>query len=144
MAGARVRKRTWRERLGLQPPPPDPDEWVPVTSASVDDVKTGSSRQASRLAKTLEAAGIETQLKPYVVPDPPTTRTSGPDVADRIRVAVLVHHRDSAQARERLRSLDEESARRRQRERDQISDDELTRLSLEAPEELKGQAADDG
>ena len=106
MADGRVRqRRTWRERLGLQPPPQDPDEWVPVTSATVDDANTGFSSLASPSAKALEAAGIETQQKPYVLPDAPATRTSGPDVTDRIRVAVLVHHRDLDRARERLRTV---------------------------------------
>ena len=81
MADGRVRqRRTWRERLGLQPPQQDPDEWVPVTSATVDDANTGFSSLASRSAKALEAEGVETQQKPYVLPDTPATRTSGPDV----------------------------------------------------------------
>jgi hypothetical protein len=106
MADGRLQqRRTWRERLGLQPPPQDPDAWVPVTSASVDNAQTGFSSLASRSAKALEAAGIETQQKPYVLPDEPATHTSGPEVTDRIRVAVLVHYRDLDRAREQLRSL---------------------------------------
>ena len=75
---------------------------MPVTSASVDNPQTGFSSLASRAAKALETAGIETQQKPYALPDEPATRSSGPDVIDRIRVAVLVHHRDLDRARERL------------------------------------------
>jgi hypothetical protein len=106
MADGRVRRGArGANASGSSRPPQDPDEWVPVTSATVDDANTGFSSLASRSAKALEAAGIETQQKPYVLPDAPATQTSGPDVTDRIRVAVLVHYRDLDRARERLRTV---------------------------------------
>ena len=61
--------RTWRERLGLQAPPPDPDEWVPVISGRVEDAETGFSGRALRAAEVLEDAGIEAQQRPYVACD---------------------------------------------------------------------------
>jgi len=99
-----------RQRLGLRPSPPDPDEWVAVASARIDDTDTGDSMIASRLAEVLGEAGIEAQQRRYVVPDNHSlpTFTSGPGARDRLQVAVLVRRRDLQRTQERLRDLQEE------------------------------------
>jgi hypothetical protein len=122
-------KKGWRERLGLKQPEPDPEDWVSVTSARINNFVTGFSRTAARAAQALTDTGIETEQRPYALPD--TTgyqRLPGaiPSPADRIRVAVLVRRRDLERAKEVLRphvSLADDP------EPEPISDDELDRLS---------------
>jgi hypothetical protein len=98
-------KRSWRERLGLQQPAPDPDEWVTAVSTVVDDTETGFSELADSAVTALAQDGIETERRPYVIPDrggvnwlPGFT----PNASDRIRIAVLVRRRDLERARAAL------------------------------------------
>ncbi len=125
-------RKSWREHLGLGQPELDPDDWVSVTSTRIDDAETGFSRAAARAAQALTDAGIETEQRPYALPD--TTgyhRLPGaiPGPADRIRVAVLVRRRDLERAKEVLRphvSLPDDPGP------EPICDDELDRLSKDA------------
>lgn len=130
----------WLKRLGLQAPAQDPDAWTPiVTDQLVDDPATGTSNIAARIIEVLASAGIEAQQRPYVVPHQPKLNVNvgvladpGPDAADRLRVSVLVHNRDL----ERATALPElQKELNRQQEPYPVSDEELTRQSLQAGEE---------
>jgi hypothetical protein len=127
-------RKSWRERLGVQRPAPDPDDWVSVISARVNDAETGFSGTAVRAAKVLTESGIQTERRPYALPDSGGyLRLPGalPSSVDRIRVAVLVRRRDLERAKEVLRphvGLPDDP------EPEPISDEELTRLSQEAGE----------
>jgi hypothetical protein len=131
---SRGSRKSWRERLGLQEPEPDPGDWVPVTSAGINNGATGFSRTAARAAQVLTDTGIETEQRPYVLADAGGyLRLPGaiPSSADRIRVAVLVRRRDLDRAKEVLRpyvSLPDDP------EPEPIRDDELARMSKEAGE----------
>jgi hypothetical protein len=105
-----------------------------VTSARIDNAETGSSTTAARAAQVLTDTGIETQQRPYALPDNTGyLRLSGaiPSPVDRIRIAVLVRRRDLERAKEVLRRhvhLPDDP------EPEPISDEELARLSEEAGE----------
>ena len=139
-------KKSWRDRLGLRQAAPDPDEWVPVSSAHVDNAETGFSKGAARVVQVLEDAGRETEQRPYVLPDHTGYHALNPaGVNERIGVAVLVRQRDLDAARVGLGQLQQEIQRHKAERQQQLagapdSDAELTRLSLEASEELKEQA----
>jgi hypothetical protein len=120
------------ERLGLQHSAPDPDDWVPVVSARITDAEAVSSSTADRAAQVLTNAGIETEQRPYALPDG-TGFNALPGAiaspADRVRVAVAVRRRDLGRAKEVLRphvGLPDDP------EPEPISDQELARLSEEA------------
>ena len=83
--------KNWRARLGLQQPAPDPDDWVSVISARVNDAEAGFSRTAARAAQVLTDSSIETEQRPYTLPDNTGfQRLPGaiPSPLDRVRVAV--------------------------------------------------------
>lgn len=100
------RLRKWAGLQQPQQPPADPDAWTPVAKGlRVDDAETGHSEQADELAAALTAAGIEARQRAYVLQDDIGMGRSGfrllgpgPAPADRIRVEVLVHHRDVERA----------------------------------------------
>ncbi|MGO9788802.1 MAG: hypothetical protein ACLP8S_04495 [Solirubrobacteraceae bacterium] len=90
-------RRSWRERLELQHAVPDPDDWVSVVSARINDAETGSSRTVARAAKVLTDSGIQTEQRPHTLPDSGGyLRLPGaiPSPVERVRVAVLVRRRD--------------------------------------------------
>jgi hypothetical protein len=124
--------KSWRERLGLAPAAPDPDDWVPVLSARVTDPGAHTSRTATRAAQLLTESGVEFEQRPYTLPDDGGYhRLVGtvPSAVDRVRIAVLVRRRDLERAKDLLRphmGLADDP------EPDPISDEELTRLSEEA------------
>ncbi len=127
-------RKNWRERLGLGQPEPGPADWVSVISARVTDAETGFSRTAARAAQVLTDAGMETEQRPYTLPDNTSfNRLPGAisSPVDRIRVAVLVRRRDLERAKEVLRphvGLPDDP------EPEPISDEELARLSQQAGE----------
>lgn len=83
----------WLHWLGLDEPPPDPAAWIPVaTDCPVEDPVKGSSETAGKIVKVLADGGVEAHQRAYVRAD--QMALVGPEAADRIRVAVLVHNRD--------------------------------------------------
>jgi hypothetical protein len=107
---------------------------VSVISALIDNAETGFSTTAARAAQVLTDTGIETEQRPYALPDNTGyLRLSGaiPSPVDRIRVAVLVLRHDLERAKQVLRPhvhLPDDP------EPEPISDEELARLSKEAGE----------
>ena len=110
------RRHGWLRWAGLQEPDApavDSDAWTPVVSGcNVNDPETGHSDEAVRVIATLEAAGIETRQRAYVLQnDISMGRVGlylmgpGPAPADRIRVAVVVHQRDLARAQQLVTEL---------------------------------------
>lgn len=107
----------WLKWVGLQEPEtaPDPEAWAPVASnLEVDDADTGQCEEASRVMGALAAAGVESHRRPYVLQDDIGMGRAGlrlfgpgPQPADRIRMAVVVHNRDLARAREVLANVDD-------------------------------------
>jgi hypothetical protein len=123
------RKHKWLAWVGLQEPPPDPDAWVPVASGPVDNPTAGTSRIAARIAETLQRAGIDTQQRRYVA-QASVAGYGGGGSGGGVGVAVLVHERDL----ERARTLSTEQWKSEfARKFEPISDEELTRLALQAP-----------
>lgn len=109
---ARPRRR-WLRWVGLDPPrqtPADPDAWTPVASGLlVDDVETGHCEAAAQITAALAGGGVPSHQRVYVVQDDISLGRAGlrllgpgPPAADRIRMAVVVHNRDLARARELL------------------------------------------
>jgi hypothetical protein len=126
------KQHKWLRWVGLQDPPPEADSWVPVVRGlQISDVKTHTSTLGARLVDRLSDAGIQAQQRSYEFND----RSAGvqsvsglPGLAGHIvtRVAVLVHNRDRERATQIAIELDRESKSQT------ISDEELTRLALDA------------
>jgi hypothetical protein len=139
----------WLKKLGLEPAPPPPEQWVPLVAGRVDDAETGFSRLASGVAGVLKDAGIDAQQRPYVVPDQNVAVASwlrgtfvGPSATERIRIAVLVHYGDLEQARQRIvRFLDETALDAKP---DEGSDADERRLNAADRDELRRQLAGSG
>jgi hypothetical protein len=100
------KQHRWLKWVGLQEPPADPEAWIPVVKdLGVDDAETGVCKAASRVTQALKAAGIEAEQRAYVRTDQGRVSgmswgafVGGTPAADRVKVAVLVHHRDLEQA----------------------------------------------
>lgn len=141
-------KRRWLKWVGLQESPPDPDAWASiVTGIRIDNPATGTSDSAAGIVEILRRAGIEAQQQVYALPDQVKLSSiggvdgsPGPDAADRLRVSVLVHNRDL----ERATGLPELQQELRHRQVSPLSDEELTRQSLQAGAELKRRTIDGG
>lgn len=149
MAGdSNTPKRRWLKWVGLQESEPDPEAWTAIaTGIPIDEPATGTSDTAAGIVEILRRAGIEARQQVYVLPDqvkltigPGVAGDSGPDPASRLRVAVLVHNRDL----ERATGLPELQQELRHRQVSPLSDDELTRQSLQAGAELKRRTIDGG
>jgi hypothetical protein len=106
-------KRKWLKWVGLQEPPIDPDAWIAVAKdLGVDNAETGVSEEASLIADALKAAGIEAHQSVYARPDQGRNSgftlqafVGGLPAADRIRIAVVVHHRDFERAQKLVAGL---------------------------------------
>jgi hypothetical protein len=100
-------RRGLLRRMGLESPPADPEQWVPVFSGLLDDVETGFSEQAARIRDALTEAGIDARQQPYVLPDHHSSRFwGGPGVTGRIEIAVVVRRRDQPRAEQLLATRD--------------------------------------
>lgn len=128
----------WLKRLGLEAGPPDPDAWTAIaTGLRISDPAAGTSDAAAAIIEVLAGAGIEAQQRVYVLPDEVKltifgpNADHGPDAADRLRAAVMVHNRDH----ERATALPEiQQELQPQADAYPFSDDELARQSLQAGE----------
>ncbi len=98
------RRRSWRQRLGLAPEAPGPEDWVRAAEIRVDE--SGKPRHLDRAVSRLREAGMETQQRPYVIPDENSRYGFPiPDASERVRIAILVRARDLDRARELLKEL---------------------------------------
>jgi len=110
---------------GLGPHATDEDAWVGVESDRVDGETNSSS--ADHAVQKLAQAGIEARQRPFVRPDGWSKPYAvllgpGPDPQSRIRMEILVQHRDLTRAQQVLAAA----------EPPPISDEELTRQALES------------
>jgi hypothetical protein len=149
----------WLERLGLRESAPVADSWVPIARAfAVDDTETNSSSVAAQLVSRLGAAGVKARQRPYQldttqINDPFLLRgrispTDSVIVAGNLdpitiggglvtRVAVAVHGRDRAKGAQIAVEFERELERQRHASQAQpqasvVSDQELTRMAMEA------------
>jgi hypothetical protein len=125
----------WLEWIGLEEPPPEPDSWVPVVRGlTLDHPRTGSSTLGSRLVDELAAAKIEAHQRLYEFYNV-TPGSLLPRSGEVSAVAVVVHNRDLAAAgpvAAALADVLEHEPPPAVEPESGLSDDELTRIALEA------------
>lgn len=114
-----------------------------------DDPARRTSNAATGIIEILSRAGIEAQQRTYVLPNPLRVHRyvgildgdTGPDTAERLRIAVLVRNRDV----ERATALPELRQELSQLQKAYpVGDAELTRQSLQAGQDVGRRTIDGG